>query len=81
MATSLNLETNFLKGDGEDDTTIDFTKEITINFEDLETIQGRDINQLDETYVNENNACCGNESESRIFFICVYSKTVGFSAS
>jgi PhoH-like ATPase len=46
-ATSLNLKTAYLKGDGKDDTELDFAKEITITFEDLETIQDRDITELD----------------------------------
>ena len=69
-ATSLNLETNFLKGDGEDDTTIDFTKEISINFEDLETIHGRDISELDATYVNENFCYCLKVKNSDQVLLC-----------
>jgi PhoH-like ATPase len=49
-ATSLNLKTAYLKGDGKDDTELDFAKEITITFEDLETIQDRDITELDPKY-------------------------------
>lgn len=49
-ATSLNLETTFLKGDGKDDTELDFAKEITIKFEDLEKIQDKAIIELDPEY-------------------------------
>jgi PhoH-like ATPase len=49
-ATSLDLETTYLKGDGKDDTELEFEKTITINFEDLETIQDREIIELDPEY-------------------------------
>ena len=49
-AISLNLKANYLKGDGIDDTQLEFEKEITIKFDELETIQGRDILELDPHY-------------------------------
>jgi PhoH-like ATPase len=69
-ATSLNLDTNFLKGDGKDDTAIEFNKEITIQFEDLETIQGRDINDLDASYTNENFCYCLKVKNSDQVLLC-----------
>lgn len=53
-ATSLALATNYLKGDGKDETQLEFSKEATISFEELETIQNRDIISIDKEYSAEN---------------------------
>jgi PhoH-like ATPase len=69
-ATSLNLMTNYLIGDGKDDSAIDFTKEVTITFEELETIQRRDIYEIDSEYKNENFCYCLKVKNSDQVLLC-----------
>lgn len=51
-ATSLNLETSALVGDGQDDTSIVFEKTIEIEFNDIEKLQGSNIYDFDKKYEN-----------------------------
>jgi len=69
-ATSLSLETNYLKGDGKDESEIDFIKESTITFEELENIENRDIKTLDSDYKAENFSYCIKVKNSDQVLLC-----------
>ena len=69
-ATSLNLETTFLKGDGKDDVEVDLVKEIDIEFQDLEDISNRDILDFDKEYLPHNFSYCMNVKNSDQVLLC-----------
>ena len=69
-ATSLNLETTFLKGDGTDDVELNYVKEIDIEFQDLEDIQNKDILDLDKEYLPHNFSYCMNVKNSDQVLLC-----------
>ena len=69
-ATSLNLETNYLKGDGKDDTQLEFTKDITINFDQLESLHGSKIIDYDPEYSYENFTYCVHIKSSDQVVLC-----------
>jgi PhoH-like ATPase len=49
-ATSLDLKTSALIGDGVDDTALEFHKNIIIKFQDLEKLHGENIYAIDKDY-------------------------------
>ncbi|MDD2697404.1 MAG: PhoH family protein [Arcobacteraceae bacterium] len=57
-ATSLNLKTNFLKGDGKDEDELDFIKNNEIEFNDLETIENKEIALIDKEFEIHNFSYC-----------------------
>ncbi len=57
-ATSLDLKTNFLKGDGKDEEELDFIKNSEITFEELETIDNKDITLIDKDFEIQNFSYC-----------------------
>ena len=69
-ATSLNLETTFLKGDGKDDVEVDLVKEIDIEFQDLEDISNKDILDFDKEYLPHNFSYCMNVKNSDQVLLC-----------
>lgn len=69
-ATSLNLETTFLKGDGKEDVELEFVKEIDINFEDLEDIANKSILEVDKEYQPYNFSYCMNVRNSDQVLLC-----------
>ena len=69
-ATSLNLETTFLKGDGKDDVEVEFVKEIDIEFQDLEDIENKNIIDLDKEYLAHNFSYCMNVKNSDQVLLC-----------
>lgn len=69
-ATSLNLTTTCLKGDGKDDKQLEFVKEIDIDFKDLEDIHNKNIKELDNDYVPYNFSYCMNVKNSDQVLLC-----------
>ncbi|MGB5867738.1 MAG: PhoH family protein [Arcobacteraceae bacterium] len=69
-ATSLNLDTTFLKGDGKENEELEFVKEIDINFEDLEDISNKNILDLDNEYLPYNFSYCMNVRNSDQVLLC-----------
>ena len=69
-ATSLNLETTFLKGDGKDDVEVEFVKEIDIEFSDLADIENKNIFDLDEEYLPHNFSYCMSVKNSDQVLLC-----------
>jgi len=69
-ATSLNLETNFLKGDGKDDIQLEFVKEITITFNDLENIENKSILEFDKDHLPHHFSYCLNVENSDQVILC-----------
>ncbi len=69
-ATSLNLATTFLKGDGKDDIEAEFVKDIDIEFSDLENIENKNIIDLDKDYLPENFSYCMNVKNSDQVLLC-----------
>jgi len=57
-AISLNLTSNSLKGDMDGEFNFEFTREITISFEDIEYLQNRDIYELDIEHKPYNFSYC-----------------------
>ena len=53
-ATSLDLQTSPLIGDGIDDSNLEFEKTIVIDFNQLETLQHKDIKEFDKDYMPYN---------------------------
>jgi PhoH-like ATPase len=69
-ATSLNLATTFLKGDGKSDTESEYVKEIDIEFDDLENLENKNIIDLDKDYLPENYSYCLNVKNSDQVLLC-----------
>jgi len=69
-ATSLNLITTCLKGDGEEDDNFEFVKEIDIDYEDLENIHNKSIKELDPDYLPYNFSYCLNVKNSDQVILC-----------
>ena len=69
-ATSLSLETNYLKGDGKDESELDFIKDAIITFDELEDIQSRDIKTLDSDHKAENFSYCIKVKNSDQVLLC-----------
>jgi PhoH-like ATPase len=69
-ATSLNLETTFLKGDGKDDFQLEFIKEISITFNDLENIENRSIFDFDKEYLPHHFSYCLKVQNSDQVVLC-----------
>ena len=69
-ATSLNLETTFLKGDGTEDLALEYIKEIDIDFEQLENIENKNILDIDEEYLPHNFSYCMNVKNSDQVLLC-----------
>ncbi len=69
-ATSLNLETTFLKGDDKENLELEYIKEIDIEFDDLENIQNRSILQFDKEYLPHNFSYCFNVKNSDQVVLC-----------
>ena len=69
-ATSLNLTTTFLKGDGKDNVELDFVKEIEIEFDDLENLQNKNIIEFDKDYLPQNFSYCLNVKNSDQVILC-----------
>lgn len=57
-ATSLDLKTNFLKGDGKDEDELSFIKNSEIVFDDLETIENKEISLVDKEFEIHNFSYC-----------------------
>ena len=69
-ATSLNIETTFLKGDGKEDVELEYIKEIDIDFEQLEDIEKKNILDIDKEYLPHNFSYCMNVKNSDQVLLC-----------
>jgi len=69
-ATSLNLATTFLKGDGKEDVELEYIKEIDIEFQDLENIENKNILDFDKEYLPHNFSYCLNVKNSDQVLLC-----------
>lgn len=69
-ATSLNLETNFLKGDGKEDLQLEFVKEVPITFQDLEGLENKNITEFDKEYLPHNFSYCLSVENSDQVILC-----------
>ncbi len=57
-ATSFDIASSFLKGDGDDQENLEFIRTITIDFDQLESLHNSDINLYDQEYKNHYFSYC-----------------------
>jgi len=69
-ATSLDLETNFLQGDGKEDLQLEFVKDISITFNDLENLTGRSIFELNKEHLPYHFSYCFEVENSDQVVLC-----------